>query len=765
MKDLVGRQVIVLACVFASGLWVRAERLNFDWDWEFAMKDFNRSYGKIGLSRPQGHSRDNGQPRVLADTNGWTKVRLPHDWAFTLPLVAQGSRNGFHAVGSGFPQNNVGWYRKWFSVPKSAEDGHVFLHFDGVYRDSQYWVNGVYLGRNDSGFIGRRFDVTDFVHYGSTNNFVTVRVNAESDEGWWYMGAGIYRHAWMILEPRDGLMPDSVFIYLKQLKPDKAVMHVDYETFVGGKGGEDFIVPNPHLWSPEDPYLYKLKLKGQVFTYGIRTVKFDPDRGLLLNGKHLPVKGVCVHDNHAGVGVTMPDALETYRVKLLKGMGANALRTSHNPPSPALLDACDRLGMIVMDEQRFFSSSEEGLDQFRRFVLRDRNHPSVVAWSLGNEEDNDYMQNGEFGRRIAERMKTLLRTVDPTRVCTYAGNNAGVHHGINEAVDVRGVNYVRTMGGKVIARMGAGIDSYHAQHPELPIWGSEEASTFATRGCEKGEEVWFPHVSQDSDTEKNRTFGWALTAEEWTTCFAERPYLAGAFAWNGFDYQGECPWPSVANNFGIFDQCGFEKNNVSYYRARWSERDVLRVYPHWNLPRTNLWVNTNCDSVELFVNGKLVGSQKRDPKRFRLSFPVTYAPGTVLAKGVRNGRVVEFRMETTGPVTALKVEADRTELSADGEDVTVVNVSALDEKGREVPTACDSVSFTLAGEGEIVGVGNGDPMSHEKDVCAPGAWTRKLFNGKCQVIVRSLRRPGMFTLSAKLANGATSCVEVTTVGK
>ena len=721
-------------------------RTNFDLDWEFALKDYGLSFGKVGLTRPQNNANDNGTPRVVTDTNGWTKVDLPHDWALGLPLAAKGSRNGFRAVGKGFPENSVGWYRKRFKIPETADGSRVFLQFDGVYRDAMFWVNGVYLGRNDSGYIGRRFEITDVLKYGTKDNIVAVRVNATADEGWWYDGAGINRHVWLDVRPADGLVPDSVRISLKELKDAAAVMHVDYETFTDGKAAYDFTVENPHLWSPDDPHLYTLELKGETFTYGIRTVVFDPNRGLLINGRRVPVNGVCCHQDHAGVGTAVPDGILDYRIRRLKAMGVNGYRTSHNPPSPELLDACDRYGIVVMDEQRFFSASDEGLDQLRRLILRDRNHPSVVAWSFGNEEHN--VQNDDLGRRMALRMRKLQRELDPTRVCTYGGNNGQNFEGVNEVVDVRGVNYVRLMREGKAKQMGCGLDDYHAAHPNQPIWGSEEASTLTTRGAE--DRLGLRLVMPDADQPSNRPLGWALTAEEWTTFCAERDWFAGAFAWTGFDYRGECRWPATICNFGILDLCGYGKNNFHYYRARWTDEDVLHVYPHWNQPRTNLWVNTNCEEVELFVNGRSVGRQKRDAKTFRLNFPVSYEPGAVVAKGLRQGREVTFRMATSGAVRKLKLVADRTRLNADGRDATVVDVIALDAAGNEVPDACGPVNFSFSGAGRIVGVGNGDPMSHEDDVCKDDEWTRRLFNGRCQLAVKGARNPGTLTVEAWL---------------
>ena len=713
-----------------------------DEGWEFQLGDFPLTFLKVGIGEGglpgQPGGNNNGIPDVIGGTNGWRRVDLPHDWAVELPFAEKGSKRGYHAVGRGFPANSVGWYRRRVDIPSSAEGGRVFVRFDGVVRDSMYWMNGCYLGRNESGYIGRRFDVTDVVDYGSGDNWIVVRCDATVEEGWWYEGAGIYRHVWLECKPADGLVPDSVRIALRDLSADRAVMHVDYETFREGRGSCEFTLEKPRLWSLDDPYLYTLDLKGERFRYGVRTVEFDSERGLLLNGKPVFVKGVCCHQDHAGVGVAVPDAIQEYRIRRLKSMGVNAYRTSHHAPTPELLDVCDRLGVLVMDETRLFSPSEEGLGQFSRLVRRDRNHPCVVAWSIGNEEHN--VQDTKAGRRIAEAFRRVQRELDPTRVVTYGGNNGMIHEGVNEVVDVRGVNYIRLLGDD------AALDEYHHRHPGVPVWGSEEASTMCTRGgeayCDGKQEM------ADLDCAANRPYHWALAAEEWCDAYARHPWLAGAFAWSGFDYRGECAWPAVNCNFGIMDLCGYPKNNYHYYRARWTDDDVLQVYPHLNLPRTNLWVNTNCDEVELVVNGRSCGRIRRPPGKYRLSFPVDFTRGTVLARGVRDGRAVEFSASTAGPLAMLRMTPDRKRLVSDGRDATVVDVVALDECGREVPDCCEMVSVRLSGEGRILGVGNGNPVSHEPDKCPEGAWRRRLFNGRMQIVVQSGLEPGEMSIEA-----------------
>jgi len=767
---------MILSAAFMSP---GAERIPFDADWEFALKDFWIQYGKVGLAAPQKNSNDNGTPRVRADDEGWTAVSLPHDWAISLPYSNKGSRNGLRAIGRAHPANNVGWYRKTFAVPADAADGRTYLQFDGVYRDAQFWMNGVYLGRNDSGYSERRFDVTDVLEYGSTNNFVCVRVDASKDEGWWYDGAGIYRHVWLIRKHARHILPGSVFAYAASASPEKARLKLavrasesDGEmrwTLQGPDGAPvataksmvnadgscaaEMEVVSPRLWSPDSPSLYVLVTEYcadgkstdvERTTLGIRSVVFDPDRGLILNGKRVPVHGVCCHQDHAGVGVAVPDSIQDYRIRRLKEIGVNAYRTSHNPPTPELLDACDRHGILVMDEARFFASTEEGLSQFERLIVRDRNHPCVVAWSLGNEEHN--VQNRDVGRRMAETMKRLQWRLDPSRVTTYGGNNGKHHAGVNEVVDVRGVNYIRLVGVD-----NGEFDKYHQDHPTTPVWGSEEASTLCTRGSDyfvggKGRQIL-----ADSDTVANRPHGWSYSAEEWTTRAETRPWFAGAFAWTGFDYRGECHWPAVLNNFGILDLCGFPKNNAYYYQARWTDKDVLHIYPHPNASRTNFWVNTNCDSVELFVNGRSVGRQNRTDGVYRLSFPVSFTNGTVEALGRRNGREVRQVVRTSGRAVRVEAVADHTVLAADGVDATVVNLTARDADGNEVYDAGARLYFDCEGAGRILGLGNGDPLDHDSDVkegsLGGGMWTRRLFNGKCQVVVQSAGRPGRLVLS------------------
>ncbi len=411
-------------------------------------------------------------------------------------------------------------------------------------------------------------------------------------------------------------------------------------------------------------------------------------------------------------------------------MGCNAIRTSHNPPTPELLDACDKLGMLVMDETRMMDSSEEGLSQLTRMVRRDRNHPSVILWSIGNEEPE---QGTERGARIAETMKSVVKKLDPTRPVTAAMNGSW-GKGISAVVDVQGFNY------KILGS----VDKFHEDFPAKPCVGSEEASTVSTRGVYENDKARGYLSAYDLNHP-----AWGSNAEDWVRYFAARPWLAGAFVWTGFDYRGEptpYSWPCISSHFGIMDTCGFPKDNFFYYQAWWQNKTVLHVFPHWNWTGKegqpiNVWVHSNCDEVELFLNGK---SLERKPmtRLSHLEWTVPYASGTLLARGFSGGKqIAEMKVETAGAAAGLRLTADRTEIGADGKDVSVFTAAIVDAEGRTVPTADNEMSFELSGPGKIIGVGNGNPTDHsaDKPVAPFTSASRAAFNGFAQVIVQSAR--------------------------
>ncbi|HVU25648.1 MAG TPA: beta-galactosidase GalA [Opitutus sp.] len=725
------------------------ERLLMDFGWKFHLGDewgIAHNLAKAGT----GH----GPAGTAYSDAGWRRVDLPHDWAVELPFDEHAdAAHGFKALGPDYPQNDIGWYRKTFDLPAVDEGRRLWLAFDGVFRDCTVFVNGWLVGHHEGGYNGFRYDISDVANYGGPN-VVAVRVDASQFEGWFYEGAGIYRHVWLEKTAPLAVAPDGVFVYstfpagapegpaelhlearVKNAGHESADASVAWEVFspTGERVAhaeqstsldaneqvelDDAVsVDVPSLWSPETPRLYKLvttvtsgdETVDRVETvFGIRTFGFDAEKGFLLNGKVYELKGTCNHQDHAGVGAALPDALQYFRIAQLKKMGANAYRTAHNPPTPELLEACDRLGMLVMDESRLLGSSAANLEKWDEQIRRDRNHASVAIWSVGNEEFS--AQGSAIGGRAAAAMQAMARRLDPSRPVTYNSTLGNEFDPINAVVEVRGWSY----------RIGVDrMDAYHAAHPQQPNVGSEQGSTVSTRGIYAND----PARGYVSAYDDNKT-DWSNTAEEWMSFFAPRPWLSGGFVWTGFDYRGEptpYAWPCINSHFGILDTCGFPKDNFWYYQSWWTSTPVLHLLPHWNWAGRegqdiDVRALSNCDEVELFLNGRSLGKQAMQPQS-ELKWKVPYAPGTLAAKGYTGGKLVaETQVVTTGAPAAVQLAPDRATIDADGEDVAVVTVSVVDADGRVVPTAGNPVSLALDGPGRIIGVGNGDPSCHEPD--------------------------------------------------
>jgi beta-galactosidase len=484
--------------------------------------------------------------------------------------------------------------------------------------------------------------------------------------------------------------------------------------------------------------------------FGVRSFKFDANNGFFLNGKPVKIQGTCNHQDFAGVGVALPDRLFTYRLEKLKEMGCNAYRCSHNPPAPELLDECDRLGIMVMDENRRLGDSDEVLSQVESMVRRDRNHPSILWWSLCNEEP---LQGTPEGKKRGTAMKKVILGLDKTRIITCAMNYGWAPGGLSDIVDAEGFNYAVDQ-----------YEPYRAQHPKTPLYGSETASTVSTRGIYETDRT----LGYVSAYDVNHT-EWAYTAEAAWRPLADRPWMAGGFVWTGFDYRGEPTpygWPCVNSHFGIIDMCGFPKDNFYYYQAWWSGKPVLHLFPHWNWQGKDsrpipVWVHTNYDLVELFLNGKSLGKQET-PKNGHLEWQVWYAPGTLTAKAYNKGvYVTETSVETTGEPSSIRLKPYVTELKADGEDTTPIAVEILDGKGRWVQVADNEVTFSVTGAGHIAGVANGDPSSHEPDK----GDKRKAFGGLCMVLVGANEAPGEITLTATAPGLKAAVLTLTSTAK
>lgn len=763
------------------------EKLLFDFGWKFTLGNGNDPAKDLGFGNDQGDFAKTGDFEFATakfDDSKWRTLNLPHDWAVELPFVwdEEQKSHGYKPLGRRYPETSVGWYRRAFDIPASDQGRRIVLEFDGAFRSALVFVNGCFIGRNDNGYSPFRFDISDFLHYGE-KNYVVVRMDAAFGDGWFYEGAGLYRHVWLVKHDPLHLGPWESYIRT-DVDGDNAVLdlgavvenagassgnvQVRWQIFDSqGKPLTSATAPNqtvqpdgsitftakarfanPVLWTPETPQLYSALvtveasgkiLDGERVTFGVRTIRFDADKGFFLNGKSVKVQGTCNHQDHAGVGAALPDRLQYYRVAVLKEMGCNAVRTSHNMPTPEWVEACDRIGMMMMCETRQMSSNPEGLKQLAVMIKRYRNSPSIILWSMGNEEW--YLQKDPSGASVMADMVRHSHELDPTRLCTAAVNGA-YGTGISKALDVEGFNY----------NLDA-PDAYHKSHPMQPLIGSETASALATRGIYRTD----PMRNWMSAYDINQP-GWGEVAEVWWKFYAAREWLAGGFAWTGFDYRGEPTpygWPSISSQFGIVDTCGYPKDTFFYYKSWWSNEPVLHLFPHWNWEGEegepiSVWVHSNLDSVELFLNGKSIGSQKV-PRLTHLEWKVNYQPGVLEARGSRNGSVVmTMKRETTGKPASIRLAADRSTINADGEDVAVLRVEALDQEGRLVPTAGDLIEFTVTRPGAVIGVGNGDPNCHESDKGSK----RSLFNGLAQLIVQASKMPGQIVIEAKGVDNA-----------
>ncbi|HTL69354.1 MAG TPA: beta-galactosidase GalA [Lacunisphaera sp.] len=755
-----GALALALGASFAAAAAPR-QHLLLDRGWKFHLGD--DWPGALRLDKA-GVGAGPASADGFADIS-WRDVDLPHDWAIELPFDRNADlSHGFKALGPGYERNSVGWYRRKFELPAADAGQRIWLTFDGVFRDATVWVNGWLVRHHEGGYYPFREDITDVVKFGGAN-VVAVRVDASRFEGWFYEGAGIYRHVWLDETAPVALAPDGLFVrsaFKDNVPAGPAAVLVDADllntltTDVDAVVTAEIIAPDgtsvahfdgaqhvaggtratcrlqaplaaPVLWSPESPRLYTLvttvavqgrTVDHQETTFGIRTVAFDPERGFLLNGRHYEIHGTCNHQDHAGVGAAIPDALQAFRLEQLKKFGCNAIRTSHNPPTPELLDACDRLGFLVMDENRLLGSDSLNLRKWDEFIRRDRNHPSVAIWSISNEEFT--VQATAQGGNVARTMQDYVRRLDPTRPVTYPAPEGDSAFGINGVIEVRGWNY----------HPGPDMDTYHAKHPAQPNVGTEQGSTTGTRGIYESDPAAGHVAAYDEPPHR-----WVTSAETWWSWFADRPWLSGGFVWTGFDYRGEPTpygWPCISSHFGVLDTCGFPKDNFYYYKAWWTDEVVLHLLPHWTWPGRDGHVFrvdalSNCREVELFLNGTSLGRKKMKPNS-KLTWQVAYAPGVLAAKGYdAGGKVIaETKVETTGAATRLRLTPDRPSVRADGEDVAVFTVEALDAAGRVVPVAQNLVRFALAGGGRIIGVGNGDPSCHEPDTFIPTLPVRRV---------------------------------------
>ncbi|MGG4553926.1 beta-galactosidase GalA [Paenibacillus humicus] len=740
------------------------ERLSMDRDWRFHLGDpvqaKESSHKAVyGLAKAGGIR---GPAGMEWNDNEWDTVQLPHDWSYQQPLDRENGVPDF-----GYYPRGIGWYRKKFKLDPADQGKQLLLEFDGIATHAAVYFNGSILERNFCGYTSFTVDITDRAYFGDQPNLLVVKVDATVSEGWWYEGAGIYRHVWLTKTAPVHIAHRGIWVnpirqeagrwltnvettirneteaaveYQLISRVEQADGNIVAEELASGSCAagqslavtQDLPIEHPALWDVDAPHLYKLYsilvLNGEevdtaVTNYGYRTIRICPDTGFYLNDRPLKIKGTCNHQDHAGVGVALPDGIQEYRIRRLKEMGSNAYRCAHHNPAPELLDACDRLGMLVMNENRNFDSSREGLRQLENMVTRDRNHPSVVFYSLFNEEP---LQGTPIGRKMVKRMIRAVKKLDPTRPILGAMHGGVMEdEGAADVTDIVGFNY-----------MNGGYDKFREKHPNQPIIGSETVSAFSTRGN---------YISDDSrqifDSYDREKASWGNSVRESWKTINTRDFVMGTFVWTGFDYRGEptpYEWPSVSTHFGIMDTCGFAKDSYYLYQAFWRDEPVLHIVGHWNWPgregrQVKIMAHTNCDEVALYLNDVLIDRQPIDIYE-QYEWDVVYEPGTLRMEGYKGGQLVKAaEIQTADEAHTVRVETQKLALSGDGRDAMAVNVYAVDGQGRFVPTEQCKMSFSIKGSGVILGVGNGDPNCHEPDYAAE----RSLFNGCCQLIVQS----------------------------
>lgn len=786
MKRLFLLSALVSLCV---SLYAGPRELqNFDDGWKFAFGDASSQSKDFGYGTEyftywtKAASIHNIGPYSLDFEPGkwgreWIDVCLPHDWVVDLPFSEKASHShGYKTVGFNYPETSIGWYRKEFEIPESDTGKYISLRFDGIFHSSQVWVNGFYLGREDDGYVSSEYEISQYLNYGG-KNVVAVRADATQESGWFYEGAGIYRHAWIIKKGEVNVVDDGLFIYSTINDDGSATVSAEMEIcnysleecegieincvirdaegkIVAGNGGKlgSVILPretksaslqlrleNPHLWGIEDPYLYTvtatLSSNGEILDSfntrtGVRAIEFTSDNGFLLNGSRVQLKGVNLHQDHAGVGAAITDDIFEYRLLRLRSIGCNAIRSSHNPMAPALLDLCDSLGFLVIDENRLMGLNRYHRDHLERLIRRDRNHPSVILWSIGNEEWG--LEWNDFGRRLTAAMREICHRTDPTRLMTVATSSGPA---IVEPADVAGYNYI----------LQNDVEGLRSEYPQRIAAGTEETTGCGTRGWyfddPTGEHM--PAINrgkQGSDSLYNCIErGWKF--------YHSRPYLSGLFYWTGFDYRGESnplSYPATGSSFGILDYCGFYKDEAYYLKSWWTDEPVLHILPHWNLSGhegegISVWVYSNCDEVELIANGKNLG-RKKMPVDGHLEWNTVYKKGYVKAIGYRDGRIVaREQLRTASEAISMVAETFIRPHTA------IIDISLLDKKGNFVPDACNSITVEIDGPAYVMGVGNGDsawkdserPESAASRVPCPdnAAHTWPAFNGKAQLIV------------------------------
>ncbi|HEX7585153.1 MAG TPA: beta-galactosidase GalB [Prolixibacteraceae bacterium] len=773
--------------------------LNFGKDWKFQL-------GEVA-----------GAEAVKFDDSAWRKLNVPHDWS----IEGEFSEKNPATVGGGALPGGIGWYRKSFKVTADDLKGCVFIDFDGVYQNSEVWVNGHSLGKRFYGYSSFRYEMTKYLTSGE--NIIAVKVdNSKQPNSRWYSGSGIYRNVWLVTtgkthidhwgtvittpEITDALAKVKITNQIKnnlkegqKLTVTTVIVDPSGKEIANGKMESngvkdsilstpfDFEVKNPVLWSLESPKMYSAVT--QVFVdgsmadsymtpFGIRSFKFDVDKGFSLNGKSIKINGVCDHHDLGCLGTAINKRALERQIELLKGMGCNAIRTSHNPPAPELLDLADQMGMIIMDEAFDMWKKPKNpydyhtvWDQMHKkdiqdLIRRDRNHPSVMIWSIGNEIPEQW---DSTGISIGKELAGYVRELDTTRPITSALNDPKPYNNIfrSGALDLVGYNYHQNT-----------FPDFPKDFPGKIFIGTETVSALMTRGVYDmpSEEIrrwpvqknWkgkMPNADNTCSSYDNVSTPWGSTHEETWKVIKKHDFLSGQFIWTGFDYLGEPTpygWPSRSSYFGIIDLAGFPKDVYYMYQSEWTKNDVLHIFPHWNWKEgqtVDIWAYSNAEEVELFLNDKSLGVKKKQGDDLHLMWKVPFAPGTLKAISRTGGKqVLVQEVKTAGAPAKLVLTADHSTIKADGTDLSFVTVDVVDVNGVIVPDADNPMKFQIVGGGAIIGVDNGDPVSHESFKVPQ----RKAFHGKCLVVVQAGELPAVIKLTANSEGLPATVVEIVT---
>lgn len=762
------------------------KRINLDSKWRFLQGDFEPRTSVDGWAGAKARGFDFGASAKGFDDKNWREVDVPHDFVsegdYTrksadrdmtkIPLME--TIDSRHVAG-GSLEGSIAWYRKHFTLAEKTGK-RFFLHFDGVYRNSSVYLNEYFVGNHDSGYTSFFYDVTDFINE-EGDNLLAVRVDATGREGWWYEGGGIYRHVYLVVKDEVYIEPWGVFVN-PHVDVDENEAVIDIQTEITSRSVYDKVcdvisvikdksgntvatckdkqsvrawettkyshkttLKNPILWDIENPYLYTLETEvyeeGELIEkaetkFGIRNIRFDCDKGFFLNGRNVKIKGLCCHHDHAGVGIGMTESIIRYRLEEMQKMGMNAYRSAHHPPTPELLDMCDEMGILVLDETRRMTSCNTDLEALCSMVKRDRNHPSVFLWGIGNEEIGT--QDRIETIKTTTTMKMAIKKLDPSRAVTSAVvawngrqffDNARHYIPVTKHLDVMGFNYSTVC-----------WDDYHENVPHQSVIITEATTNSGTRGC-YGTDALRGHYDINDPKNEGRAMRHDKGETEWKMC-AERDYMAGLFLWTGVDYRGEptpFSYPALYSQFGILDYCGFRKDNFYYYKSWWTNEDVLHIFPHWNFigregEVIRIGCYSNCDEVELFVNGKTLGKKQME-KNWYLVWDAVYERGEVLAVGYKNEKEVCRKIVKT-TLSPYKVVLEPYKDTVSSGETAIIKVLIKDENGEIHPTADNLVKFNLPENATLVGVGNGDPGSFESEKYP----FRRAFNGMCMLLVK-----------------------------